>query len=132
MSDPIWTIMQSSDAVSRIWPDGHKDICLMTDPTYQAWVAAGGVPDPYVAPTPAPQSVLSQDLMAQFTADDATKIKAAVESNIQFWVLWFAMQAQKDQMIVTSARFLAGWAALTQVLGKDRMAQIATALNITV
>lgn len=84
------------------------------------------------APPPAPAQILSQDLMAQFTTDDLTKIKAAVEGNIQFWGLWSAMQAQKDPMVVTNARFLAGWGALTQVLGKSRMDAIAQELGVTV
>lgn len=80
----------------------------------------------------APQSILSQDLMAQFTAADAAAIQAAVASNAQFWLLWSAMQAQKDPMIVTNARFLAGWNALVQVLGQARMDAIATALGVSV
>jgi hypothetical protein len=91
------------------------------DPAVVVYLATGG----------RPQSILSQDLMAQLTADDATKIQAAVSANPQFWLLWSAMQAQKDPMVITNARFLAGWAALKQVLGSDRMAAIATALGVT-
>lgn len=80
----------------------------------------------------APQSVLPQDLMAQFTADDAAKIQAAVAGNAQFWLLWSAMQAQKDPMVVTNARFVSGWNALVQVLGQARMTAIATALGVTI
>lgn len=80
---------------------------------------------------PAPVTVLPQDLMAQFTPADAVAIQAAIAGNVQFWLLWSAMTAQRDPMDVTNARFLAGWAALTQVLGAPRMAAIATALNIT-
>lgn len=99
---------------------------------YQRWLAAGGVPDPYIAPPAPPPSILSQDLMAQFTADDAAKIQAAVSANVQFWLLWQAMTAQKDPMVVTNARFLAGWNALIQVLGQARMTAIATALNVNI
>jgi len=35
-------------------------------------------------------------------------------------------------MIVTNARFLAGWSALVTVLGQARMTAIASALNVTV
>jgi hypothetical protein len=93
---------------------------------YLAWLAAGGVPDP------APAQVLSQDLMAQFTAADAALIQAAIAGNVQFWLLWSAMSAQRDPMIVTNARFLAGWSALIQVLGQPRMTAIAAALNVTI
>lgn len=79
-----------------------------------------------------PQSILSQDLMAQFTAADATAIQVAVAANVQFWLLWSAMQAQKDPMIVTNARFLTGWNALVQVLGQPRMTAIAAALGVTI
>lgn len=99
---------------------------------YSAWLKAGGVPDPYAAPPAPPDSILSQDLMAQFTADDAAKIKAAVEANPQFWLLWSAMQTQKDPMLVSNDRFLAGWSALVTVLGTDRMATIAAALSVAV
>jgi hypothetical protein len=75
-------------------------------------------------------SVLSLDLMAQFTVVDATTIHAALATNPSFWRLWSAMQAQSDPMLITGARFVAGWTALVQLLGAARMAAIATALNI--
>lgn len=99
---------------------------------YLAWKAAGGIPDPYVAPPAVPQSVLSQDLMAQFTADDAAKIQAAIAGKVQFWLLWQSLTTQKDPMLVTNARFLAGWGALVSVLGQPRMDAIAAALGVTV
>lgn len=80
----------------------------------------------------APRAVLAQDLMAQFTADDATKIQTAISGNVPFWLLWSAMQAQKDPMVIANARFQAGWAALVQVLGQPRMTAIATALGVTI
>ena len=43
---------------------------------YQAWVAAGNIADPYVLSAPASQTFLPQDLMAQFTPADMTKIMA--------------------------------------------------------
>jgi hypothetical protein len=98
---------------------------------YLAWKAAGGVPDPYVPPVQ-PQTVLSQDLMAQFTAADAVAIQTAIAGSQPFWLLWYQLQAQKDPMVVTNARFLAGWNALIQVLGQARMTAIATALGVTI
>jgi hypothetical protein len=83
-------------------------------------------------PPPPPASILSQDLMAQFNADDAGLIRTAVDGNSQFWLLWSALQAQKDPMEVTNTRFLTGWNALIQVLGQERMTQIATALKVTI
>jgi hypothetical protein len=79
-----------------------------------------------------PQTILSQDLMALFAPDDLTKIKAAIDANIQFWGLWSAMQAQKDPMLVTNARFLAGWNALVTVLGEPRMDEISVTLNVRI
>lgn len=81
---------------------------------------------------PKPQLVLPQDLIAQFTVDDATKIQTAVAGNISFWLLWQAMTAQRDPMSVSNDRFRQGWTALTSVLGADRMTAIATALQITI
>lgn len=97
---------------------------------YEAWLAAGNTPDP--APPPPPQSVLSQDLMAQFTAADATAIQVAIAGNVQFWLLWNALTTQKDPMPVTNPRFKLGWSTLVQVLGQPRMDAIATALGVTV
>jgi hypothetical protein len=96
------------------------------------WSGTALVPPPPAPVTPFPQTVLPQDLMAQFTADDAAKIQAAVSSNSLFWLLWSAMQAQKDPMHITNERFQAGWAALVQVLGQPRMATIATALDLAI
>lgn len=81
---------------------------------------------------PKPQMVLSQDLMAQFTADDAAKIQAAIAGNVQFWLLWQSLTTQKDPMIVSNQRFLSGWNALVQVLGPPRMDGFATALGVTI
>jgi hypothetical protein len=85
----------------------------------------------YNDPVPA-TSVLSQDLMAQFTVTDYTAIRAAIAGSDPFGLLWSSMQAQKDPMIITNARFMAGWNALIQILGQPRMTQIATALNVTI
>jgi hypothetical protein len=85
----------------------------------------------YVPPPP-PQSVLSQDLMAQFTVADYGLIKANIATNDQFGLLWSSLQAQRDPMLVTNARFKAGWSALVQVLGQPRMTSIATALGVTI
>ena len=79
-----------------------------------------------------PSQVFSQDLIAQFTVADYTMIKAAIASNDAMALMWAQMQAQKDPMIVTNARFVAGWAALVQVLGQSRMTAIALALGATI
>jgi hypothetical protein len=81
---------------------------------------------------PAPQMVRPEDLMAQFTLDDAVRIRSAVNSNDQFWFLWSQLAAQKDPMDATSGRFVAGWAALKTVLGDARMAAVADALGVTI
>jgi hypothetical protein len=52
---------------------------------------------------PPPQSVLSQDLIAQFTDDDAAKIQVAVAGNVQLWLIWSAMLAQRDPMVASNA-----------------------------
>jgi hypothetical protein len=117
--------------------DGHKrpnepieDIAPF-QPLIDLWTIERDKPplSPSGPPAP-PPSVLSQDLMAQFTAADAAKIQAAVTANPAFWLLWSAMQAQKDPMEVGNARFLVGWSAMVAVLGQVRMNQIAVALGV--
>ena len=124
---PTTAIVRKSDGAAIPADPANRDYA-----DFLAWQTNGGVADPYVPPPAPPEQVLSQELMAQFTTDDATKIQAAVSGNISFWLLWSAMQAQSEPMIVTNARFLAGWNALTQVLGAPRMAAIATGLGVTV
>lgn len=77
-------------------------------------------------------TVLPQDIVAQLTADDMTKIQAAISSDATKALLWYAMVAQRDPMVVGNARFRAGWAALLSVLGQDRLNAIAAALGVTV
>lgn len=119
------TVIRANDGASIPNDPDNRDRAI-----YAAWVAAGGVPDPYVAPPPPPARILSQDLMAQFTADDAAKIQAVVASSPQLWLLWSALQAQSEPMATTSRRFVAGWSALVMALGQVRMNQIAASLGI--
>ena len=86
----------------------------------------------FLSPPPPPQSILSQDLMAQFTVVDYGAIKTAVAGSDAFGLLWASLQAQSEPMAIANARFKSGWSALTQVLGAQRMMAIATALGITV
>lgn len=107
-------------------------IAVADDHASTGWIWNGTTT---VNPAPlsiSPQTILPQDLMAQFTATDAAAIQAAITGNVQFWLLWNAMTAQKDSMLVTNARFLSGWNALVQVLGQPRMTAIAAALGVTV
>jgi hypothetical protein len=118
-------------------PAGQSIVAEAGSPYAIGGTLIGGVyTAPAVAPAQSPpvpsETILSQDLMAQFTAADAAAIQAAIAGNAQFWLLWSAMQAQKDPMVIANARFLTGWAALTQILGQARMAQIAAALNVTI
>jgi hypothetical protein len=124
------------DAGSDWTPEvGHSiaaegNTTLQISGTYIAGVYTPPAPPP--APPPLPQTVLSQDLMAQFTAADAVAIQTAIAGSQPFWLLWYQLQAQKDPMLVTNARFLAGWNALIQVLGQPRMTAIATTLGVTI
>lgn len=125
-----YALTEFPDVIERT-ADGYRFPMLPNDSefiAYEAWVTAGGVPDA----GPPKTSLLSQDLIAQFTASDLTTIKTTIDASIQFWGLWSALQAQKDPMIVTNDRFLKGWRALVSVLGQPRMDEIATALGITV
>ena len=120
-----WVQRDASGAINGIYanaqPGYANEFLADNDPTVVAFLNP-----------PTVETVLSQDLMAQFTAVDAAAIQTAVAGNVPFWLLWSSMQAQKDPMLVTNARFIAGWNALIQILGAPRMAIIATALGITV
>ena len=51
MNEPTWKLylrpsQTEADAVTRTWPDGRQESCLVTAEAYLAWVAEGGVPEP--------------------------------------------------------------------------------------
>jgi hypothetical protein len=77
-------------------------------------------------------TVLSQDLMAQFTPADVAAIQTAISSDTSKMLLWYSLLAQRDPMHVNNDRFLAGWRALIDVLGIDRMNAIAAALGVSI
>ena len=99
---------------------------------YNAWLAVGNTPDPYIPPPPPPQTIVPQDLIDQLTAADAAKIQNALNANSQFWLGWQTLSSIRDPVPVTNARFKKAWTALTQILGAQRMSDIATALGVTV
>jgi len=117
-------------------PTGFTTVVETTTPMQIGGTLIGGVYTPPVSTAPpvdpVPQTVNSQDIMAQFTVTDVTAIQAAIASNAQFWLLWSSFLAQGGPMTITNARFQQGWAALVQVLGQPRMTAIATALGVTI
>ena len=50
----------------------------------------------------------------------------------EVWILWQALMAQCEPMVVTNARFLLGWNWLRQLLGAVRMNEIAATLGVEV
>lgn len=55
MTEPIWKIVGKAadgvtDVVSRTWPDGRGESCLVTAAEYLAWLAEGNQPLPADAP----------------------------------------------------------------------------------
>jgi hypothetical protein len=110
-------------------------IAVQDDMAGPGWTWNGTALEPPAMPAPAskPQTVLPQDLMAQFTPADMTKIMAAISADAtgQKALLWYAMIAQRDPMELKNARFQAGWNALIGALGSDRMNAIAAALGIS-
>ena len=82
--------------------------------------------------TPA-ESVLPQDLIAQFTTDEAGIIREAIrDRGPEVWILWQVLMAQCEPMVGTNARFLLGWNGLRQLLGAVRMNEIAATLGAEV
>lgn len=98
--------------------------------TTWTWNGTALVPPPPPVIAPPPPSVMSQDLMAQFTTTDIATIESAISSNTSYALLWYSMLAQRDPMVLTNARFVAGWNALVTILTQARMNQIATALSL--
>jgi len=51
MSEPTWKLyyrfgQTEADAVTRTWPDGKQESCLVTATEYLAWLALGNTPLP--------------------------------------------------------------------------------------
>jgi hypothetical protein len=51
MSEPTWKLLplsigQITQVVSRTWPDGKQESCLVTATEYLAWLAEGNTPLP--------------------------------------------------------------------------------------
>ena len=51
MNEPTWKLyvrigQTEADAVTRTWPDGRQESCLVTAEAYLAWVAEGNTPEP--------------------------------------------------------------------------------------
>jgi len=51
MSEPTWKLyyrlgQTEADAVTRTWPDGKQESCLVTAEEYLAWLAEGNTPLP--------------------------------------------------------------------------------------
>ena len=51
MSEPTWKLYRrpnqtEADAVTRTWPDGKQESCLVTAEAYLAWLAEGNEPEP--------------------------------------------------------------------------------------
>jgi len=55
MNNPIWKIVGKAadgvtDVVSRTWPDGRQESCLVTAEAYLEWLAEGNSPIPADTP----------------------------------------------------------------------------------
>jgi hypothetical protein len=51
MTEPTWKLYYRvgetvADAVTRTWPDGKQESCLVTDQAYLKWLSLGNTPTP--------------------------------------------------------------------------------------
>jgi hypothetical protein len=98
---------------------------------YDAWIAAGNTPDPYVAPAAPPPSFLARDLIDLLTPDDLRAIQAAVQADAALDLLWLRLRTREGKPVVAEGEaFAQGWAGLMAALGSARAAQISAALGI--
>jgi hypothetical protein len=98
---------------------------------YEAWLAAGNTPDPYVAPDAPPSSFLARDLIDLITPDDLRAIQTAVQADAALDLLWLRLRTREGKPVVAEGEaFAQGWAGLMAALGSARAAQISAALGI--
>lgn len=81
---------------------------------------------------PKRKTVYSSEIVALFSPEDVQSIKTAINASNDMFLLWSAFQTQSEPMHVENARFIQGWQALKQVVGVDRMASIASQLNLDI
>lgn len=98
---------------------------------YEAWLAAGGVPDPYVAPSASAPAFVARDLIDILTIADLEAIEAAVAENAALRLLWLRLRSRGEKPVATdTAAFAQGWAGFAAALGQERAAEIAAVLGI--
>lgn len=96
-----------------------------------SWDGTNLIAPVYPVPPAQPQSIASQDIVAQLTKSDAQAIQTTIASNQQVWLSWSSMLAHKENIYVTDPLLVTWWTDLTTALSNGRMKQLAKALGIS-
>jgi hypothetical protein len=118
--DGFRSIRTADGLVSFVEGSGSR-----ADAEYQAWKAAGGLPDPLPAAEPELREITAYAFMMRFTAEERASIRAAAVSNSALADLYDRQKAAQT-INLDDAEVIAGLALLeaAAIIGEGRAAEI--------
>lgn len=129
MGEPVWISRDKNGAINGIFANRQEGYAEEESTSDAVDVIAHDVMN---AKRTEKITVLSQDLLAQFTPEDIGSIQKTINASPAMALLWYSLLAQRDEMQINNERFQTGWSALINVLGLPRMQAIASNLGIII